>query len=138
MGEGIGQLYVDKKASPQQVKAIEEITSGKYGGGVFMVFPSTFVETRPTVVTNIEFQHDPYDASLTVEGAGKVRSQHIRNAKTDAPWEGEILVPGGIVFKRGTVTSVDWDWTSKDISLKHELKNGHMAVATYTNEGCIA
>jgi len=138
MGDGIGQLYVDKKASPQQVKAIEEITSGKYGGGVFMIFPSTFKETRPTVITDIAFQHGPYDASFTVGGAGKVKSQHIRNAKTGDVWEGELLVPGGIVFKRGTVTSVDWDWTSKDISLKHEMKNGHMAQVTYTNEGCIA
>jgi len=38
MGEGIGKLYVDKKASKEQVKAIEEITSGKHGGGVFYNF----------------------------------------------------------------------------------------------------
>jgi hypothetical protein len=37
MGEGIGQLYVDSKANPEQVNAIENITSGKYGGGVFTV-----------------------------------------------------------------------------------------------------
>jgi len=138
MGDGIGQLYVDKNASAEQVKAIEAITSGQHGGGVFAVFPSTFTEVRPTVITDIKFHHDPYDAWFDVGGAGKVRSEHIRNAKTDVAWEGEILVPGGIVFKRGTVTSVDWEWQSKDISLKHEKKNGHMSVATYSNEGCIA
>jgi hypothetical protein len=137
-GDGIGQLYVDKKASPEQVKAIEEITSGKYGGGVFAIFPTTFKEVRPTVITNIEFHHDLYDAFFKVEGAGEVRSEHIKNAKTGEPFEAEIFLPGGIVFKKGTVTSVNWHWDSKDISLNHQMKNGHISVATYSNEGCIA
>ncbi len=137
MGDGIGQVYVDKKASPEQVKAIEGITSGKHGGGVFTIFPSTLKESKATLVTNIEFHYDPYDAFFTVEGAGEVKSQHIVNATTGDPMEAEILMPGGIVFKRGTVTSVDWNWRSNDIHLKHEKKNGHMSVASYSNEGCI-
>lgn len=138
MGEGIGKLYVDKKASSEQVKAIEQITSGNYGGGVFAVFPSTFQKTLPTEITDIDFQYDPYDAHFSVKDAGEVKSEHIVNAKTAQPWEGEILVPGGIVFKRGTVTSVNWNWEAGEISLKHQKKNGHMSVATYSNEGCIA
>jgi hypothetical protein len=67
-----------------------------------------------------------------------VKSEHIVNAKTGAQWEGEILVPGGIVFKKGTVTSVDWQLNAGNLALKHEKKNGHMSIATYTNEGCIA
>ena len=70
---------------------MEEITSGKYGGGVFTIFPSTLKTTLPTKITNIEFH---YDAWLKVEGAGEVKSGNIVNAKTGAPWEGEILVPG--------------------------------------------
>jgi hypothetical protein len=138
LGNGIGQLYVDKKASPDQVKAIEEIISGRHGGGVFTVFPSTFKEVRPTTVTNIEFHYDPYDSWFTVEGAGEVRSGHIKNPISNEPWSGEILVPGGIGFKKGTVTSVDWNWKSNDISLKHEKKNGHASITTFANEGCIA
>ena len=138
LGNGIGQLYVDNKASAEQVKALEEIVSGKYGGGVFTIFPSTFTEVRPTVVTQIEFHYDSYDGWFKVEGVGEVRSGHITNAKTGEPWEGELVVPGGIGFKRGTVTSVDWTWKSGDISLKHEKKNGHASVVTYANEGCVA
>lgn len=138
LGEGIGQLYVDKKATPEQVKAIEEIVSGKHGGGIFYIFPTTFKEVRPTVITDIKFHYDPYDSWFEVEGAGEVRSQHIVNAKTNEPWEGEILVPGGIGFKKGTVTSVDWNWNSAEIKLKHEKKNGHASLTTFANEGCIA
>ena len=138
MGGGIGKLYVDQKASKEQVKSIEEITSGKYGGGVFTIFPSTLKETRPTVVTKVEFHYDPYHGSFSVEGAGESSSDNIHNAKTGVAMEAEILVPGGIGFKRGSVHSVDWHWKDNDISLKHEKKNGHASVATFTNEGCIA
>jgi hypothetical protein len=138
MGEGIGKLYVDKKASAEQVKAIEEITSGKYGGGVFTIFPSTFKEVLPTEITNIDFYYDPYDAWFTVEGAGEVRSQRIANPVTGDKMEGEVVLPGGIGFKRSTVTSVDWYWKADDISLKHEKKNGHMSIASFSNEGCIS
>jgi hypothetical protein len=138
MGEGIGKLYLDRSASEKQVKAIEEITSGKHGGGVFTIFPSTFKKILPTEITDISFHWDAYDAHVEVKNAGEVKSQHIVNAKTGQEWEGEILLPGGIIFKRGTVTSVDWNWKSQNISLKHEKKNGHMCIATYTNEGCIA
>ena len=138
LGEGIAQIYIDKKTSAEQIKAIEEITSGNHGGAIFAIFASTFKEVRHTVVTNIEFHYDPYDAWFTVEGAGEVRSGHILNPITNDPWEGEILVPGGIGFKRGTVTSVDWQWRSDNISLKHEKKNGHASITTLANEGCIA
>lgn len=138
MGDGIGKLYVDSKASPAQVKALEEITSGKHGGGIFSIFPSTLKKTLPTAVTDITFHYDPYDSSFTVKGAGGVTSQHIVNAKTGEFWEGEILVPGGIGFKRGTVTSVDWNWKADHISLTHEKKNGHASIVTFSNEGCIA
>jgi hypothetical protein len=138
MGEGIGKVYVDKKASKEQVKAIEEITSGKYGGGVFTVFSSMLKTALPREITKVEFHYDPYNAWMKVEGAGEVKSQHITNAKTGAAFEGEILVPGGIGFKRGTVSSVDWYWKADNISLKHEKKNGHASLVTFTNEGCIA
>ncbi|MEO6229814.1 MAG: DUF1326 domain-containing protein [Ferruginibacter sp.] len=138
MGNGIGQLYVDKNASSEQVKAIEEITSGKHGGGVFAIFPTTLKEARTTITTEINFEYGKYDAGFTVAGAGKVKSQHIKNAATNENFEAEIVLPGGIAFKKGTVTSVDWDWQSENISLKHELKNGHMSIVTFSNEGCIA
>jgi hypothetical protein len=73
-----------------------------------------------------------------VEGAGEVRSQHIVNPVTGDQFEGEVVLHGGIAFKRGTVTSVDWNWTSGDLSLKHEKKNGHMSIVSFSNEGCIA
>jgi len=138
MGEGIGALYVNNSATPEQVKAIEDITSGKHGGGVFAVFPTTFKSTLPTKIVKIDFHYHPYDGWFTVEGVGEVRSQHIKNPVSGDSFEGELLLPAGIAFKRGTISSVDWQWKADDISLKHEKKNGHVSIVTFSNEGCIA
>jgi hypothetical protein len=68
---------------------------------------------------------------------GEVVAHHITNTKTGANFEGELVLPGGIGFKRGTVTSVDWNWKAGDISLTHQKKNGHAAMVIFTNEGCV-
>ena len=138
MGNGRSRLYIDKKATKEQAKAVEQIASGKVGGGVFAIFPTTVTEVLPTEITDIDFHYDPYDAYFTVKGAGEVRSGHILNPITGDKFEGELLLPNGLAFRKGTVTSVDWHWKSADISLKHEKKNGHMSIATFTNEGCVA
>lgn len=137
LGNGIGKLYVDKKATPDQVKAIEEITSGKHGGGVFAIFPTTFKTTLPTTITNVEFHYDPYNAWMNVEGAGETKSENIKNPVTGALFQAEVSLPGGIGFKRGTVTSVNWHWNEGEISLKHEKKSGHSSIVKFSNEGCI-
>lgn len=137
-GEGIGALYIDTEATPEQVKAIEEITSGKHGGGIFAILPMTLKQLFPTKITKIDFHHDPYDASFNIEGVGKAKSEHILNPVTEDQFEGEVYLPGGISFKRASVSSVNWDWNEGDLSFSHEKKNGHASVATFTNEGCIA
>lgn len=108
-GEGIGALYVDSEARPEQVKAIEEIVSGKHGGAIFAILPMTMKEMRPTKITKIDFHYHPYDAWFDIEGVGKVKSEHIVNPVTSDPFEGEVVLPGGISFKRATVSSVDWN-----------------------------
>jgi hypothetical protein len=138
MGDGVGKTYVDKKATAEQVKAIEEITSGKHGGGVFTIFPSTFSKTLPTEVTNIDFNFNEYDAWFTVEGAGEARLEHIVNEKTGANFKGEVILPNGINYKHSQVASATWHWNADQYSLNHVKKHGSTSISTYTNEGCIA
>ena len=138
MGEGTGALYIDAAAIPAQVKAIEEITSGKHGGAIFAILPMTLNKMLPTKITPIDFHYGLYDASFNVAGAGKAKSEHILNPVTNDEFEGEVVLPGGISFKRASVNSIDWDWNEGDLSFKHEKKNGHSSMATFSNEGCIA
>lgn len=107
-GNGTARIYIDPAATPAQKKAIEEIASGKHGGGVFEVFPKTFSKVLPTKAAKINWKWSGYDSAFAVEGVGEVRSSHIKNPVTNDNFEGQIVLPGGIGFKKADVTSVEW------------------------------
>jgi len=140
-GKGTGRVYVDSKATPEQRKAIEAITSGKQGGGVFAVFPSTFAKTLPMKVAKIDFRFKGYGSSFRVEGIGEVVSDHIRNPVTGAEFESQIILPGGINFKKAEVTAIR-RWSLRDDAagwnMAYENAAGFVALQKYTEKGPVA
>ncbi len=140
MGNGTGRVYIDPKAKPDQREAIEKITGGKEGGGVFAIFPSTFTKTLPTKATKIDFKFKGVDSSFAVEGIGEVQSEHIRNPVTGAPFEGYILLPDGINMKKSTVTNIR-RWSLRDDAagwnIAHENVAGFVTVQRYNEKGPI-
>jgi hypothetical protein len=140
MGNGTARLYVDAAAAPAQRKAIEEITGGKHGGGVFEIFPKTFSKVLPTKVTKIDFAYgNGYDSWFNVQGIGEVHSAHIKNPVTGADFAGEVLLPGGINFKRAFVTSAaKWSLNDGPLRMGHENRAGFATVTKYSNAGAIS
>lgn len=137
-GNGTARLYVDPAASPEQVKALEAIASGKHGGGVFEVFPKTFAKVHPTKRAKVEFHFDGYDSWFKVEGVGEVRSERIKNPVTGQPFEGEIVLPGGIGWKRAIVTNIkSWWMRDEDLLARHQNRAGFVTTAEFSNDGCI-
>jgi len=138
MGNGMGRVYVDPKAKPAQREAIEKITGGKEGGGVFAIFPSTFTKTFPTKTTKIDFKFKGVNSSFGVDGVGEVHSEPIRNPVTGAPFEGYILLPGGINMKKLTVTNIR-RWSLRDDAagwnMSHENVAGFVTVQRYNEKG---
>ncbi|HEV2520308.1 MAG TPA: DUF1326 domain-containing protein [Thermoplasmata archaeon] len=138
-GNGTGRLYIDPSATKDQQKAIAEIASGKHGGGVFEIFPKTLAKVYPIRVTPIEFEYKDYDSWFRVEGVGEVHSEHIRNPVTHDPFEGSISLPGGIIFKKGLVTSIKrWWMRDEELLAFHEARNGHVARVKFSEQGCLA
>lgn len=137
MGNGTSRLYLDPAATPAQRRAIEEITGGHHGGGVFEVFPKTFSKVLPSAAANIDFHYDDgYNSWFTVEGIGEVHNAHIKNPVTGADFSGEILLPGGINFKRAFVTSVArWYLHDEHFRIGYENRAGFATVTTYSNKG---
>jgi len=136
MGNGTARLYVDPSATSEQRRAIEEITAGRHGGGVFEIFPKTFSKVLPTGNAAIDFHYDGYDSWFTVAGIGEVRSKHIKNPVTGADFSGEILLPGGINFKDAFVTNIArWSLNDGDFDMAWENKAGFATVTTYSNQG---
>lgn len=137
-GNGIGALYVDPSATAEQRKAIEEIMSGKYGGGAFEIFPRTFSKVHPTKTAKIEFVYDGHDSWFRVDGIGEVRSAHIKNPVTGEEFEGSIDLPNGIAWKHAQVTAIK-KWSIKDGDLKasHENASGFVTIVRFNNTGCV-
>ena len=138
MGNGSGRVYIDAKATPAQQEAIREITGGMHGGGVFTVFPSTLTKAYPMKEATIAFRYKGYDSSFAVEGIGEVQGEHIRNPATGAPFEAEIVLPGGINMKRMQVTNIRRWWLRDPTAgwdLAHENVAGFVTVQKYTEKG---
>jgi hypothetical protein len=138
MGSGVGRVYIDTKAKPAQKEAIEKITGGSEGGGVFAIFPSTLAKAFPPKSAKIDFKYKGIDSSFSVEGIGEVHSEHIKNPVTGAPFEGFILLPDGINMKKSTVTSIRRWWLKDDMpgwNMAHENVAGFVTVQKYNEKG---
>ncbi len=138
-GNGVGALYVDPRATAHQRKAVEEIWSGKHGGGVFEVFPTTFSRVHMPKVAKIEFHYDGYDSWFAVEGVGEVHCGHITNPMTGAEFSSEVVLPGGINFKRALVTAAKkWSLHDGEFHMDYENRSGFATITRYTEKGPVS
>src|SRR5207244_5372706 len=130
--------YVDSKAKTDQREAIQKITGGKEGGGVFAICPTTLTKSCPAKTAKISFKFKGVDSSFAVDGVGAVESEHIRNPVTGDPFEGYILLPGGINMKKSTVTNIRRWWLRDDApswDMAHENVAGFVTVQRYNEKG---
>ena len=136
-GGGAARIYMDPKASSAQKEAIEAIASGEHGGGVWEIFAKTFVKVFPTKRANVDWRFKGHDSSFTVDGVGEVRSGHILNPVTNDELEGQVLLPGGINWKKAEVTSVDWTLrdTEAQWDMRHEKAAGFITTIKFNEKG---
>ena len=136
-GNGVGRLYIDPSASAPQKKAVEDLHTGKIGGGVFEIFPKTWSRTLSTKVAKIAWRFNGYDSKFSVDGVGEVASSHIRNPVSGDTMEGQIVLPGGIAWKKADVTSVDWWLRDSEAAwnMRHEKSSGFVTTIAFTEKG---
>ena len=137
-GGGTGALYVDSNATDQQVAAIEEIFSGRHGGGFWEVFPRTWKKTHPTKRVKMDWSFRGHESHFKLDGIGECRSSHIKNPVTQEEFEGVIFLPHGITWKKADITNIE-HWWLKDGDLNFDHKNvaGFTTIAKYDEKGCI-
>ena len=136
-GNGTSRLYLDPSATPEQKKAIEAIASGKHGGAVWEIFPKTFSKVFPTKSVKIDWRFAGHDTSMVIPGVGEVRSSHIKNPVTGDKFEGQILLPGGIAWKKAEVTSIDWSLKDPEAGwdMKYRNVSGFVTKIRFTEKG---
>ena len=138
-GNGVSRVYIDPSATPAQRRAVEEILAGKHGGGVFEAFSKTFARVLPSKEAKIDFHYDGYDSWFRVDGIGEVRSGHVKNPVTGADFSGEVVLPGGINFKRALVTAATkWSLHDGEFQMDYTNRAGFATVTRYGPKGPVA
>lgn len=100
-GNGIVQLAIDERATPEQRTAILNIASGKEGGTFFEIFASVVSTVLDPVYVRIDLSsdRDKRIAELKVAGLGQFRIEPIRNPVTGEEHRAIIKLPTGFEYK---------------------------------------
>ncbi len=139
-GNGVARLYIDPGVKPSQRQAIGEIWGGKVGGGVFAIFNSTFAKVLPAMTTRIDWKFEGFDSRFSVAGIGEVQTSHIKNPVTGADFEGQVILPGGINFKKAQICNIERLVIHDEAPLDFEHSNtaGFLTTTKYTDKGPIS
>ena len=100
-GNGIVQLAIDERATPEQRTAIVNITSGKEGGTLFEIFSSVVSTVLEPIFVRIDLSsdRDTRVAQLNVPGLGEFRVEPIKNPVTGEEHRAIIKLPAGFEYK---------------------------------------
>jgi hypothetical protein len=100
-GNGISQLAIDERATPDQRAALVEINSGRQGGTMFEIFASVTPTMLDPIFAPIHFESDQERrvGKLDVPGLGQFRAEPIRNPVTGEEHRARIDLPNGFEYK---------------------------------------
>jgi hypothetical protein len=100
-GNGIVQVAIDERATPEQRQAILNITSGKEGCTFFEIFASVVSTVVDPIFVPIELSsdRDARVAQLRVPGLGEFRVEPIKNPVTGEEHRALIKLPNGFEYK---------------------------------------
>jgi len=136
-GNGTMRAYVDRRATKEQVKALEAILYGRQGSGLFEVFANLCTTRLPLLVTDIDMAIDDVRARLKIPD--------VMEATTDAlsyP-DGMIIrptfnLPHGIEFKEGLAVNAKSWWIRDETMLAHHSNvYGVVSKVRFTEKGCV-
>ena len=136
-GNAIRRTYIDRKATPEQRKALEAINSGTVGGGIFELFAKLSSKTYPPIVADFQFRVDGPKAYLRIEGILEAESDVLTYP------DGTVItptftLPHGIEFKEGLATNTKRWWIRDEAMLaSHENVYGVVSRVKFTEKGCV-
>ncbi|HLE54769.1 MAG TPA: DUF1326 domain-containing protein [Thermoplasmata archaeon] len=137
-GNAIRRLYIDRKTTTAQRKAIEAIGGGEYGGGIFEIFQKLVSKSYPTRIVDIDFRIEGPKVYLRIGDLSESQSEALSypDGSTILP---KFVLPHGIEFKEALATNTKRWWIrDEELLASHENVYGAVSTVTYTNEGCVA
>lgn len=97
-GHGHVVLFIDEKATPEQVNALATILSGKMGGMPWEALAGTIEHFEGPVRKPVEFRVSGESSQLRVPGAVELRLTPLRDVVSGAEKEVHIVYPKGGFF----------------------------------------
>jgi hypothetical protein len=138
-GQGTACTYIDSSATKSQQDALEEIGSGRAGGGIFELFGQQLVTTwLRTKIVPIEFGFRNGAGRVRIEGFVEAESELLSypDGTVILP---EIDLPHGIEFKKALMTNAShWSIHDADLLANYHDKYGAVARVKFTQDGCVA
>lgn len=136
--EGRGQvvLFVDQKASDEQVNAVAQIASGKQGGMPWEGLAGTVGSFEGPNRAPIELSVKGTQSSFRIPGVLEVRQTPIKDVVSGAEKDVKIVYPkGGFFWNEGSVcTTSTMEVNHKGIQFKHAGCYACTALVTWTNQ----
>ena len=102
-GGGTAIAYVDARGTAEQREMLAGLLRGEFGGP-WGVFSNTYQLTAPAA-TSFLIEFADYDTRLRIGDAVELELQTIRNPVTQAEVHPEMILPEGLVVKRGQLAA---------------------------------
>ena len=116
-GGGTAVSYLDDRADDQQRDRLTRLVRGEFGGP-WGIFSNTYKLSGPEP-TSFEIQLADYDTHVRIGSAVNLQLEKIRNPVTKAEVHPEMVLPEGLVLKRGKLAG------SRVFQLQDSVKYDH-------------
>lgn len=140
-GNGKLQLFGEKRATPEQRKALETIASGKVSneGTYFSIFSAMAPNFMPAVWESVELECDVdrRTGRLVVAGLVDCQVEPIRNPITGEPHRARVTLPNGFEYREAEYAS-GTTRSKGPIALSHAGSHAHLARVGWNAAGLTA
>lgn len=135
-GHGHVALFVDERASPEQVEAIATILSGAAGGMPWEALAGTVERLEGPIRAPVEITADGSRSRVRVPGAIELELSPLRDPVTGAEKEVHIVYPkGGFFWNDGSVaTTATMRVEHGDLRMEWPSKYAAVAEVNWTNQ----
>ncbi len=133
-GGGTGIVYIDEKASSDQLEAVRTIVTGKAGGLPWGVVAATIDHWLESKSAPFEWKFDGALSSFKVGQFVHATLEPIRNPVTGQESKARIAVPDGFIFKEADIASLK-TFAVFDAGIKYAYpgKNAHVTTVHHSN-----
>ncbi len=137
-GNGTRQIIIEDKSTPEQRKALLEITSGKSGGAYFEIFSAVCPTTLESVVVapiTLEVDREERTAKVRIPGIAEADVEPIKNPVTGEAHRARINLPFGFEYREAEMgNSVRWKVTSgAKVTMDHQNTYAQLNAFDWSN-----